>query len=126
MGNGKQSQHSLKELQTRKSKLQAKLDALYAERKDVQESILRYEDQRRALDGQIRAATTEPTVSEHAVIQYLVQTGRLDLDAVKAEILTDELAGLIKQLGSGKFPLGNGTKAVVKQNVIVTIIGNGG
>lgn len=61
-------------------------------------------------------------VSDHAVLRYLERVLGLNLDDVRAEILSSGVEAQIRQLGSGKYPLKGGGKAVVNGNVIVTVI----
>ncbi len=43
------------------------------------------------------------------------------LEKVKSDILTKELAIMVQELGDGTFPIGLSARAIVKNNVIVTI-----
>lgn len=68
------------------------------------------------------ATDTEPTVTEHAIIRYLERVMGLDLDNIRNEILSPEVATQIKALGGGKYPIGDGHKAVVKGMAVVSIV----
>ena len=61
-------------------------------------------------------------VSEHAILRYLERTLGLDLKVIENEILTDDVVKQYKVLGNGKYPMGNGYKAVIKDNVVLTIV----
>lgn len=61
-------------------------------------------------------------VSEHAILRYLERTLGLDLKMIENEILTDDVVKQYKVLGNGKYPMGNGYKAVIKDNVVLTIV----
>lgn len=61
-------------------------------------------------------------VSEHAILRYLERILGLDLKVIENEILTDDVVKQYKVLGNGKYPMGNGYKAVIKDNVVLTIV----
>ncbi|QDH83723.1 hypothetical protein [Achromobacter phage Motura] len=63
-------------------------------------------------------------VSEHAVLRYLERMYKFDLNEIKSQILTPQLIKTADTLGNGKFPTGAGFKAVVRDRVIVSIIGD--
>ena len=65
---------------------------------------------------------SEITVCEHAVIRYLERAMFVDIEEIKAKILTKDLECQILALGNGKYPIGNGLKAVVKNNTIITVV----
>lgn len=60
-------------------------------------------------------------LSEHAILRYLERSLKIDLKDIEAEIITDNLRTQHRMLGNGKYPIGNGCKAVIRDNVIVTI-----
>lgn len=60
-------------------------------------------------------------VSEHAILRYLERTMGLDIKAIEKEILTDETLKQYRTLGNGKYPVENGCKAVIKDNVVITV-----
>jgi hypothetical protein len=59
-----------------------------------------------------------PVVTDHALVRYLERKLGLDLDVLRAEILTDELVKRVNVMG------GSCTykKFVVRDNVIVTVL----
>lgn len=61
-------------------------------------------------------------VTDHAVLRYLERVHGVDVESVRRAILTPENKALIKRLKNGKFPLGHGLIAVVKDEVVVTIV----
>lgn len=109
------SHHELKELQTERSKLEAERDSLTRQINVCNTRIAE-------IEKRIRQLTAVPVVSEHALLRYLERKLGIDLEEVKKEILTDETAERIKQFGSGRFPIGDGMRAVVKQNVVVSVV----
>lgn len=117
------SHHSVKQLQTRKAKLVAERDRLQAERDTAARAMKQCDKEISEVATQIKLATANPVVSEHALLRYIERKLGVDLKACRREILTDKLAEAIQTLGSGKYPIGDGMKAVVKQNVVVSVIG---
>jgi len=67
------------------------------------------------------ASSEEIIISEHAMLRYIERALGVDLDAMKKEILTEALIAGVAFCRSGKFPIKDGIKAVVKNNVVVTI-----
>jgi len=65
--------------------------------------------------------SSEPVVSEHALLRYLERKYNLDLEDIKREILTNDNVIMIKNMGNGKYPISDGLKAVVKNNTVITI-----
>jgi len=64
-----------------------------------------------------------PTVSEHAIIQYLKLTN-FRIESLTKTIMDEKTIALVAELGSGKYPITDtGLKAVVKDNCVVTVIG---
>lgn len=71
---------------------------------------------------QIQQASTEPTVTEHALLRYIERTYGVDLEEIRKTILTPTTVSAIKALGSGKYPLPCGGKAVVKGMAIISVV----
>lgn len=65
-------------------------------------------------------------VSDHAIVRYLERTGRIDMKALRREILSDRTVELAKVLGDGRYPIPNGCLAVIKSKTVVTVLVNGG
>ena len=61
-------------------------------------------------------------LSEHAMLRYLERSIKINLKDIEAEIITDNLRTQYKVLGNGKYPIGNGCKAVIRDNVVLTIV----
>lgn len=74
-----------------------------------------------ALEKQIAEASQEPMVTEHALLRYIERIYGVDMEELKAQILTPSLASTIRKLGSGKYPLPLGGSAVVKGLHVVSI-----
>lgn len=73
-----------------------------------------------AYRGDPRVGSPIPTVSDHAIIRYLERIKNVDMDAIRAEILTPERASAIRA-GACRINI-NGFSFVVKGNVICTIM----
>jgi hypothetical protein len=64
---------------------------------------------------------TEPSVSDHALLRFIGRVLGVDLDALRARILTPTVAAAIK--AGARAVTVEGTRFVVKGGVIVTILG---
>lgn len=71
----------------------------------------------RALEAKADAANKPLRVSDHAVVRYLERKLGLNLDTIRAEILTPSLVDNMVRLGDGTY--GN---AVVKDRTVVTFL----
>lgn len=112
----------LKQLQVRRTKLQAEVSRLDTERKAAQKAHSEAQRELKRLDGEIlRSTSGEPIVSEHAMLRYIERVMGINLECVQNEILTDQRKALIKQLGSGRYQMGDHT-IVVKDNIVVSIL----
>ena len=112
---------TLKALNTRKRELECKLKTLLDDKCSVIQRVNECSNKLRSVKEQIKQATAEVVVSEHAVIRYLEAMG-VDVESFKAEILA-AVGADAKALGCGKFPFGDGLTAVVRDNVVVTVLG---
>lgn len=117
----KESQE-LKQLQSRKAKLEVDLKGKRKDLGSIQNEVKNMESQLCEIQNKIKSISdSDIVVTEHAIIRYLERCKGLDLDAVKSEILSEERRKMIKAMGNGKFPIGDGARIVVKGNSIVTI-----
>lgn len=65
---------------------------------------------------------TEIKISDHALMRYCERALGINFEDIKSAMVTDELKGYIKALGTtGTYPLGK-LQVVVKDNTIVTIL----
>ena len=64
----------------------------------------------------------EIVVSEHALLRYFERVKGFDLNAVKAEILSENVLSLVNKLGGSGYYPNNGYRVVIKDNVVVTIV----
>ena len=93
-------------------KLQAKMRSLKSELSNLDSQL-----------KQIRSI--EPTVTDHALLQYLERVHGIEMQDFRDMILTEDLKDKIRACGSAKIPIGDGFTAVVKAGAIVTIIKKG-
>ena len=114
---------TLKQLKSRKAKLEAELQFLADERSSAMSKYDKAKNQIKQIETEIDQLTkSEPVVTEHAIIRYMERVRNYDIEILENEILTDDLKTQIKTLGNGKYPIGNGFRAVVKDNSIVSIV----
>lgn len=61
-------------------------------------------------------------VSDHAVIRYLERVEGMEIHKIRTSILSERVINQIKELGDGKYPIGDGKfRAIVKNNTVITI-----
>ena len=112
----------LKKLQSLMVKQKSEIDLIKRERQladerlaVAQRNLKKIEEMKKLKNG------NKIIVSEHAILRYLERTMELDIKAVEKEILTDETLKQYRTLGNGKYPVANGCKAIIKDNVVITI-----
>ena len=113
----------LKKLQSLLIKQKSEIDLIRRERQLINERLSVAERNLKNTEEELKKLKTgnKIIVSEHAVLRYLERTMELDLKAVENEILSEEVVSQYKTLGNGKSPVSNGCKAVIKDNVVLTI-----
>ena len=113
----------LKKLQSLLVKQKSEIDLIKRERQLVDERLTVAERNLKKIEEEMKKVKTgnKIIVSEHAILRYLERTMELDLKAVEKEILTDETLKQYRTLGNGKYPVSNGCKAVIKDNVVITV-----
>lgn len=100
--------HELKRLQVSRQRLE---DA----RIDNAREAARIARELSTIERKLAKAGAEMRVSEHALLRYLERKYSLDLSQIGADLL--------KQCSecNGKYPVGDGLKAVVRDKTIVTV-----
>ena len=113
----------LKKLQSLLIKQKSEIDLIRRERQLINERLSVAERNLKNTEEELKKLKTgnKIIVSEHAVLRYLERTMELDLKAVENEILSKEVVSQYRTLGNGKYPVSNGCKAVIKDNVVLTI-----
>ena len=119
----KQTQE-LKNLQTRRAKLDLKSNSLSKEVSDLKKELSRYLNQISKIDIKIKELSNNKDiiVSEHAILRYLERKYSLNLDDIRAEIVSNTTRKLVYEFGSGKYPIGDSHKVIIKNNVAITVI----
>ena len=115
--------NELKTLQTRIAKLASQLSTVNTDISLLQSHKNNIKDKIDKIKYDIEMLTDKDIqISEHAILRYLERVCLIDLDKIKNEILDDKTKTLIRKLGNGKYPINNGFKIVVKNNVVLTVI----
>lgn len=115
----------LKQLKSRSTKLTVECGELDKQVKKLQRKFNSTSNELSQLDKKIKnlesSSCGDLIVTEHAVIRYIERVMGIDLVQVTSQILTKDVEQMAKSLGSGKFPTGNGFRAIVKGNSIVSV-----
>lgn len=74
-----------------------------------------------AVSKEIDEMTREPIVTEHALLRYCERVLNIDMEAIKATILSETTLKQSQTLGNGKYPVVDGHRAVIKDSCVVTI-----
>lgn len=114
--------HELKALQVQISKAKADAGIKKENLKVANQEYNQILKKIKNLETRLKEASTEPLVTEHALLRYIERVYGLDLDVIKGDILTESTIRAIKTLGSGKYPIGVGLKAVVKGGNVVSVV----
>ena len=114
---------TLKQLQTRKFKLEALVLDKKVSLDEAQQEYSNSKSQLGNINKQIEDLSDKDIiVSEHALLRYIERVMGVDMDVIKEKILTTGLKTMISNMGNGKYPIGEGNKVMVKNNVITTIV----
>ena len=114
----------LKQKKTYLEKVQAEIQAKTYQKGNIDREINQLKSKEQSIKEEIKKLTTKSTeiiVSEHAILRYFERVLGFNLDDIKKEICTEEFLNLANTLGNGTYPIGESARAVVKNNVIVTI-----
>lgn len=111
----------LKKLQTQIKKLTTTRNSLVEKQKSIETQLTECNSSIRELRKQIQLSTRKIVVSEHAILRYLERVDGVDIDQIRESILTEELKKYSDQFTSGKFPFNKHNRAIIKDNVVVTI-----
>lgn len=112
----------LKALQRRRNEAAKELESQKEAIKEEQRELTRKQAELAKLELQLSQLTDkEPIVSEHALLRYIERYLGADLEAIRERILTPELTERINSFPNGRFEIGGGFVAVVRDKVITTI-----
>jgi hypothetical protein len=73
------------------------------------------------IENKVKRATRNLVITEHAQLRYIERVMGVDLGEVNSKITPPGLIDKVQELGNGKFPIGDGARAVIRDNTIVTI-----
>lgn len=115
--NLKQLQSRLSIKTSKRESVSKEIECLKEELNYIDRGILKIRKEIKAIEDGNKGLI----VSEHAIVRYFERCLGQDLEEVKRDILTDSLIACVKNLGDGKHPIGKKRRAVVKNNIVVTI-----
>lgn len=117
---------TLKGLKSQLAKLEGEYSALKTEVGNRQREMSAKHVAIQVIKKEIKALekpTDEIRVSEHALLRYFERVKGYDLEAIKAEIIGDEIRTMVETLGgSGQYPNPAGFAVVMKDFTVVTIL----
>jgi hypothetical protein len=105
----------IKRLEAEASVLSSEVKTKQRRLSDLQAAIAK---EKAALDA---AQTKTITMSEHAMLRLIQRRHGVDLQELAQTVITDKLRASVATLGDGKHPIEGGGRAVIRDNVIVTI-----
>lgn len=114
----------VKSLRKRIKQAGVRIGELVDEKGKIQKRIREKNNEVRKLKGRLKELEgVELEVTDHAILRYLQRVDGLDVDGVKATMLTDDLRKQVDTLGgTGKFPGPNGTRLVMENKRIISVI----
>ncbi len=112
----------LKQLQTRKAKLEVDIKALEKDAKEKQQAHSKALNALKSVCREISdLQNSEIVVSEHAIIRFMERAMGLDIEQIKQQILTADNVRAIEAMGDGKYPGPEGLSVVVKNRTVVSV-----
>lgn len=115
--------HELKQLKTRLSKEQARRKCLRGEISSLNKQLSECDKEIASLSDKVAGIeknTSNPVLTEHAILRYLQRVKGVNLAEIQQEILAPDLIEHIKTIGSGTFER-DGYKVVARNGTVVTI-----
>lgn len=115
----------LKKLNTLQVKLQSEIEAIKIEREILNNKLQSAERNLGKIREEIKKLKegNKIIVSEHAMLRYIERVLGIDLKEIERRILTDEVKEQYKIVGNGRFPINDEFRALIRDNVVVTITG---
>lgn len=115
----------LKKLNTLQVKLQSEIEAIKIEREILNNKLQSAERSLGKIREEIKKLKegNKIIVSEHAMLRYIERVLGIDLKEIERRILTDEVKEQYKIVGNGRFPINDEFRALIRDNVVVTITG---
>ena len=115
----------LKKLNTLQVKLQSEIEAIKIEREILNNKLQSAERNLGKIQEEIKKLKegNKIIVSEHAMLRYIERVVGINLKEIEKRILTDEVKEQYKIVGNGRFPINDEFRALIRDNVVVTITG---
>lgn len=117
--------HQLKHLESRRDALVVEVENLLVQKQEAERNYTERKKKLSEINKQIKKLCTtsaEPIVTEHALLRYIERALGIDTEAIKTEILTEQIITTINKGGNCKISNGKGLKYIVKDRTIVSII----
>lgn len=113
----------LKRLQSLRTKQKAEIDLIKREQSLINERLETANRGLKKIDDELSKVKNNGRiiVSEHAVLRYIERNLGIDVKEIESQIITESVIEQYKILGNGKYPIGDGLKAVIKDNVVLTV-----
>lgn len=117
----------LKQLESLHARLVGKISGLEVQQNETKKELSTLKQELNSVNQKIRALKhqSELIMSEHAILRYVERVLKIDLDSLVTSVVEDsDLLRQVETLGNGTYPMKNGDyKVVVKNNVIITVVG---
>lgn len=116
----------LEDLNFNRSILKTELEDLKEQIISNQNKIVLKKQEIKDIDKKInKLKSNKLEISDHAILRYLERIENIDInkikDRIKNELINEEIKNQVKILGNGIFPIKNNLKAVIKNNIVITI-----
>lgn len=122
---GRKEREEIKQLESIKSELSAKLEGLKHQKNNLDKEISTMNQNIKNITQKLEKIKEngDLIVSEHAIIRYVERVLGINADELAKKILSHEVEKQIEMLGNGTYPVNdNEFKIVVKDNVVVTVV----
>lgn len=104
-------------LRVEENEILLQMHELASRRKKLENKITEAKDK----INRLQSSNREVRVSDHAIIMYFKRKLGYDIDAIKDEILTAKTLEQYRTVGDGKFPIGDGFLAIIKNDAVITV-----
>lgn len=116
------SASKLKTLQVQRNRLLSEIEKAEHQRDELSKKLGELNSQLEATDSEIEELkSAAPIITEHALLRYVERVMQIDLEEVKNKILASGSVVMAGDFPNGKFEIGDGFVAVVRDRTIVTI-----
>jgi hypothetical protein len=113
----------LKNLRSRKARLETEVGHLRIEYQDIGIKLRREEGKLAAVNRDIESLKTkELVVTEHAILRFLERKLGMNMSQVAQEIKASLPHGGAGEIMDSKIPTGEGCQAVIKDMTVVSIV----